>query len=60
MISSIIFLAILLVLIAWIVGIPNRLVSFRICFKNAFAQIDVRLERRYDLTPIWWKPPRAT
>ena len=51
MISFIIFLAIVLVLVAWIVGIYNRLVSFRNRFKNAFAQIDVQLERRYDLTP---------
>ncbi len=47
MISFIIFLAIVLVLVASIVGIYNRLVSFRNRFKNAFAQIHVQLERRY-------------
>src|SRR5258706_15830844 len=29
----------------------NKLVSFRNRFKNAFAQIDVQLKRRYDLIP---------
>src|SRR5213082_533418 len=29
----------------------NRLVSFRNRYKNAYAQIDVQLKRRYDLIP---------
>ena len=33
------------------VGIYNRLVALRNRFKNAFAQIDVQLKRRYDLIP---------
>ncbi len=33
------------------VGIYNRLVTSRNGFKNAFAQIDVQLTRRYDLIP---------
>ena len=37
--------------IAWIVGIYNSLVALRNRFKNAFAQIDVQLKRRYDLSP---------
>ncbi len=37
--------------IAWLVGIYNRLVSLRNRFKNAFSQIDVQLKRRYDLIP---------
>jgi len=35
----------------WAVGIYNGLVQARNRFKNAFAQIDVQLKRRYDLIP---------
>lgn len=43
--------AIFLVLGLWVVGIYNALVALRNRFKNAFAQIDVQLKRRYDLIP---------
>ena len=36
---------------AWVAGIYNALVALRNRFKNAFAQIDVQLKRRYDLIP---------
>jgi len=39
------------VVLVWLVGIYNRLVSLRNRFKNAFSQIDVQLKRRYDLIP---------
>jgi len=39
------------VLIFSVIGIYNRLVALRNRFKNAFAQIDVQLKRRYDLIP---------
>ncbi len=35
----------------FVAGIYNRLVALRNRFKNAFAQIDVQLKRRYDLIP---------
>lgn len=35
----------------WVMGIYNGLVTLRNRFKNAFAQIDVQLKRRYDLIP---------
>ena len=35
----------------WLMGVYNRLVTLRNRFKNAFAQIDVQLNRRYDLIP---------
>ncbi len=35
----------------WGVGIYNGLITARNAFKNAFAQIDVQLKRRYDLIP---------
>jgi LemA protein len=38
-------------ILMWVVGGYNRLVAFRNRFKNAFAQIDVQLKRRYDLIP---------
>ena len=37
--------------IAWVVGIFNHLVTLKNRFKNAFAQIEVQLKRRYDLIP---------
>ena len=46
-----ILLALVLVLGLWVAGIYNKLVSLRNRFKNAFAQIDVQLKRRYDLIP---------
>jgi LemA protein len=42
---------IVVILLVWAVSIYNRLVSLRNRFKNAFAQIDVQLKRRYDLIP---------
>jgi LemA protein len=44
-------LAVVAVIVMWVVSIYNRLVSLRNLFKNAFAQIDVQLKRRYDLIP---------
>jgi LemA protein len=35
----------------WLVGGYNRLVALRNRYKNAYAQIDVQLKRRYDLIP---------
>jgi LemA protein len=46
-----VLLAAALVLGLWAVGIYNKLVDLRNRFKNAFAQIDVQLKRRYDLIP---------
>src|ERR1035437_9831177 len=49
--SWLIALIVVVVLLVFIVGIYNRLVTLRNQFKNAFAQIDVQLKRRYDLIP---------
>jgi len=51
MIPLLIVLGVSVVLVLFIVGIYNKLVKFRNRFKNAFAQIDVQLRRRYDLIP---------
>jgi len=37
--------------VVWLISIYNGLVAARNRFKNAFAQIDVQLKRRYDLIP---------
>jgi LemA protein len=52
---TLIVLGVLLLIVlaagAWVAGIYNALVALRNRFKNAFAQIDVQLKRRYDLIP---------
>lgn len=40
-----------ILLIVFLVSIYNKLVALRNRFKNAFAQIDVQLQRRHDLIP---------
>jgi LemA protein len=51
LIIILVFLGLFIVLALWAIGIYNGLVSLRNRFKNAFAQIDVQLKRRYDLIP---------
>jgi LemA protein len=46
-----VLLAIMVALGVLAVAVYNRLVVFRNRFRNAFAQIDVQLKRRYDLIP---------
>jgi LemA protein len=49
-----IVLAVLLLLVVpllFVITTYNRLVALRNRFKNAFSQIDVQLQRRYDLIP---------
>src|SRR4051812_30899386 len=46
-----VLLLIVIILGLWAAGIYNTLVALRNRFKNAFAQIDVQLKRRYDLIP---------
>ncbi|MEK7708028.1 MAG: LemA family protein [Verrucomicrobiota bacterium] len=43
--------AVALFAVMFVVGIYNKLVALRNRFKNAWAQIDVQLKRRYDLIP---------
>ena len=53
--TTILIPAIVLVLVvalgAIVTGIFNKLVTYRNRYKNAFAQIEVQLKRRYDLIP---------
>ena len=50
-ITLLVILGIAGIIIGYGIGIYNRLVTFRNLYKNAFAQIDVQLKRRYDLIP---------
>jgi LemA protein len=49
--ALLVFAALVLFFGLWLVGLYNGLVTLRNRFKNAFAQIDVQLKRRYDLIP---------
>ncbi|HUD41840.1 MAG TPA: LemA family protein [Dokdonella sp.] len=49
--GSIVFLVIVAAVAFWAIGLYNGLVTARNAYKNAFAQIDVQLTRRYDLIP---------
>ena len=51
MLGWIIVLVVLGLLLAFVATSYNKLVLLRNRFKNAFAQIDVQLKRRYDLIP---------
>lgn len=51
MFAVLILLGFILAIIIVVAGMYNGLVTQRNRFKNAFAQIDVQLKRRYDLIP---------
>jgi LemA protein len=51
MTALLIIIAIVIFLAFVIAGMYNKLVALKNRFKNAFAQIDVQLKRRYDLIP---------
>jgi len=46
-----IFLIIIVVIVLYVVGLYNSLITLRNRCDNAWAQVDVQLKRRYDLIP---------
>ncbi|HEU4623255.1 MAG TPA: LemA family protein [Steroidobacteraceae bacterium] len=49
--AALIVLIVIVLVAFFFIGQYNRLVTARNAFRNAFAQIDVQLTRRYDLIP---------
>ena len=47
----IVVLLIIVLLVAWLIGTYNNLIQSRNKVKNAWSQIDVQLQRRFDLIP---------
>jgi LemA protein len=50
-VEKLIVFAVVAAIVVFVIASYNRLVTLRNRFKNAFAQIDVQLKRRYDLIP---------
>src|SRR5271167_3482700 len=51
LIIAAVLLVVVLGLVGFVIGAYNKLVTMRNRYKNAYAQIDVQLKRRYDLIP---------
>src|SRR3954453_7772767 len=49
--ATIVLLVVLVVVVLWVIGAYNRLISLKNQVVNAWKQIDVQLKRRHDLIP---------
>jgi len=56
---AVVAFAVVALIAIYLISTYNRLVALRNRFKNAFAQIDIQLERRYDLIPNLIETARA-
>ena len=50
-ITLLVLVLLVVVAVTVVTGVYNKLVTYRNRYKNAFAQIEVQLKRRYDLIP---------
>ncbi|TNF38916.1 MAG: LemA family protein [Gammaproteobacteria bacterium] len=57
--GAIITLVVIAAIVLYLIAIYNQLVALRNRFKNAFAQIDVQLQRRHELIPNLVETARA-
>jgi len=57
--GTFLFLGIAALIVVLAISVYNRLITLRNRFKNAFAQIDVQLQRRHDLIPNLVEAARA-
>ena len=51
LITTLVIVGVLIFFVMIVVGIYNKLVTLKNRFENAFSQIEVQLQRRYDLIP---------
>ena len=51
LVITIVVVVVVLLIVLWVVSGYNKLVRYRNGYKNAFSQIDVQLQRRFDLIP---------
>jgi len=51
MIQSMLFLAVVVIVVGWVISAYNKLIALKGQTENAWKQIDVQLKRRHDLIP---------
>ena len=51
LIAALVVIVLLIIIAMYVAGVYNKLVRLRNIYKNAFSQIEVQLQRRYDLIP---------
>ena len=51
LVIGIVIAVVVLLIVLWVISGYNKLIRYRNGYQNAFAQIDVQLQRRFDLIP---------